>query len=302
MSRVIDLEVSLPRTLRSPQIHEISHGRPGTPFPEPLPRPAGYGFDNYDHVFRKSSGRKPSPAIEEDDGGMDRLVADMDRAGIAVGYLVGARNADIARIRRDYSGRFICFASLDPMDGMRAVREFERLVKEGGVGGLRVSSLYNCLPASDRRYYPLYAKCVELDVPVRIYTAMNYANDRPYDLGHPRHIDNVAVDFPELRIIAGLGGWPWINDMVGLLRRHPNLYCDTAAHRPRYLAQKGSGWEQFLQFGNTLLQDKIMTGLSRYLFDASFEELIAEYRNLPLKDSVVEKWLYGNAARFFRIG
>ena len=155
MSRVIDLEVSLPRTLRSPQIHEISHGRPGTPFPEPLPRPAGYGFDNYDHVFRKSSGRTPSPAIEEDDGGMDRLVADMDRAGIAVGYLVGARNANIARIRRDYSGRFICFASLDPMDGMRAVREFERLVKEGGVGGLRVSSLYNCLPASDRRHYPL---------------------------------------------------------------------------------------------------------------------------------------------------
>jgi predicted TIM-barrel fold metal-dependent hydrolase len=111
----------------------------------------------------------------------------------------------------------------------------------------------------------------------------------------------VAVDFPELRIVAGLGGWPWVNEMVGLLRRHPNLYCDTSAHRPRYLAQKGSGWEQFLQFGNTLLQNKIMTGLSRYLFATSFEDLIAEYRNLPLKDSVVEKWLYGNAARFFRL-
>jgi len=298
MSRVIDLEMNVPNFLRSPHGVEIDHGRPGTPFSESLPRPAGYGFENYERVFR-SSDRTAKP--DEDDGGLERLIADMDRANIVVGYLVGARNADLGSIKRQHPDRFICFATLNPMDGMRAVRELERLVKEDGVDGLRVNALYNCVPADDRRYYPLYAKCAELDVPVRIYTSMNYANDRPYDIGHPKHIDNVAVDFPELRIIAGLGGWPWVNDMVGLLRRHPNLYCDTAAHRPRYLAQKGSGWEQFLQFGNTLLQDKIMTGLSRYLFATSFEELIAEYRSLPLKDTVAEKWLYGNAARFFRL-
>ena len=91
---------------------------------------------------------------------------------------------------------------------------------------------------------------------------MNYATDRPYDLGHPRHLDQIAMDFPELRIVAGLSGWPWVNEMVALLRRHPNLYCDTASHRPRYFGVPGSGWEQFLQFGNTLLQDKIMVGLS----------------------------------------
>ena len=137
-------------------------------------------------------------------------------------------------------------------------------------------------------------------MPVRIYTSMNYANDRPYDLGHPRHLDNVAVDFPELRIVAGLSGWPWINDMVGLLRRHPNLYRDTAAHRPRHFATPGSGWDMFLQFGNTLLQDKIMVGLSRGIFGVPFEELIAEYDALPLKDCVKEKWFYRNALTFLR--
>ena len=101
--------------------------------------------------------------------------------------------------------------------------------------------------------------------------------------------------FPELRIVAGLSGWPWISDMVGLLRRHPNLYADTAAHRPRHFATPGSGWEQFLQFGNTLLQDKIMVGLSRGIFGVPFETLIGEYQELPLKDSVKEKWLYKNA-------
>ncbi|MQA97917.1 MAG: amidohydrolase family protein [Streptosporangiales bacterium] len=130
---------------------------------------------------------------------------------------------------------------------------------------------------------------------------MNYANDRPYDLGHPRHVDQVACDFPELRLVSVLGGWPWVNEMVASLRRHPNLYVDTAAHRPRHFGTKGSGWEQFLQFGNTLLQDKIMVGLSWFLLGDSFETLIDEYRALPLKDTVKEKWLYHNAARFFRV-
>ena len=84
-------------------------------------------------------------------------------------------------------------------------------------------------------------------------------------------------------MIAGLGGWPWINETVALLRRHPNLYADTASHRPRYFGQPGSGWEQFLQFGNTLLQDKIMVGLSWEAFGVPMETLVEEYASLPLK-------------------
>lgn len=299
MTRVIDMEIGLPRSEANPALEQVAHGRPGTPFPQPLSRPEGYGFENYGRVFRIRSAAEEQPAA--DDGGLDRLVQDMDRAHIRCGLLVGAENSATGRIHARHPGRFLTFVTFDPTDGMRAVREFERLVREEGANGLRLSALYNGVPANDRRYYPLYAKAVELDVPVRIYTAMNYANDRPYDLGHPRHLDDVAIDFPELRIVAGLAGWPWINDMVGLLRRHPNLYVDTAAHHPRYFAQPGSGWEMFMQYGNTLLQDKVMVGLSRYLLGTSFESLVADYQKLPLKDKVIEKWLYGNAAAFLRL-
>jgi uncharacterized protein len=301
MARVIDLEISLPKSEADPSIQEITNGRPGNPFPGSLPRPAGYGFDNYKHVFRQATNRKPASETQVD-GGTEQLVKDMDAAGIEAGLLVGARNDQIGEIHRKFPGRFFTLVTIDPNDGMRGVRELERLVRDEGAGGIRVSPLYTCIPANDKRYYPLYAKCVELDVPVRIYTSMSYANDRPYDLAHPRHLDDICIHFPELRVIAGLGGWPWITEMVGLLRRHPNLYADTAAHRPKYLAQEGSGWEQFLQFGNTLLQDKIMVGLSRYLFGCPFEELIQEYQSLPIKEKVMEKWLYGNAATFFRLG
>ena len=302
MPRVIDLECNLPPGVDDPTYREAIQGRPGNPVADRLDRPEGYGFDNYNRIFKGRAERAAPVDAGEGMRLVGQLVSDMDRAGIEVGILGGASNPTLARVAKAHPKRFISLVAMSPLDGMRGVREFERLVREEGVGGMRVVALYNMIPASDRRYYPLYAKCVELDVPVRVYTSMNYANDRPYDLGHPKHLDDVCIDFPELRIVAGLAGWPWTGDMVGLLRRHPNLYCDTAAHRPRHFSTPGSGWEQFMQFGNTLLQDKIMVGLSRGIFGVPFEELIGEYQDLPLKDSVKEKWLYKNAAAFFRLG
>jgi uncharacterized protein len=295
--RTIDLEGNLPGGNGRVAGMELS----GPPGPDRLPGPPGYGFSNYDTVFR---GEAAASAGAEDSlaDRAARMVALMDKAGVEKAVIATEANSMTADLIRMYPDRLIGFAHLSPYDGMRAVRELERLVKEEAIGGISVAALYDQVSPSDRRYYPLYAKCVELEIPVRIYTSMPYANDRPYDLAHPRHLDRVAIDFPELTIIAGLSGWPWVNDMVGLLRRHPNLYCDTAAHRPRHFATRGSGWEMFLQFGNTLLQDKIMIGLSWQLLGMSMEDVIAEYLDLPLKDSVREKWMYTNAVRVLGLG
>jgi predicted TIM-barrel fold metal-dependent hydrolase len=89
--------------------------------------------------------------------------------------------------------------------------------------------------------------------------------------------------------------------MVALVRRHPKLHLDTSAHRAKYLGQRGSGWEMLIQFGNTLIQDKVLVGLSAGLVGQTHETLIQEYLALPLKDTVKEKWLFGNAARIFGI-
>lgn len=302
--KVFDMETYLPGGRRdSPWGEEI--GPPGL---DRLPPLEGYGFANYGTIFHEDAGSGEALAREEDSGvgvsvseSADELIKMMDGAGVVAGVLPTGANVWTAEAIHRYPDRLLGLAHLSPYDGMRAVRELERLVREEGFTGLSVAALYDQVPAGDARYYPLYAKCVELGVPVRIYTAMTYANDRPYDLGHPRELDRIAIHFPELKIIAGLGGWPWISDMVGLLRRHPNLYCDTAAHRPKYFAKPGSGWEQFLQYGNTLLQDKVMAGLSWKLLGMPLDAIIQEYLDLPLKDSVKEKWLFGNAARFFNL-
>ena len=83
MSPVIDLECYAPESLKDADYHSVQRGRPGTPFPEPLDRPEGYGFANYEHVFTPPSSNEPA-----DDGGMEKLVADLDRAGIEAAAVV----------------------------------------------------------------------------------------------------------------------------------------------------------------------------------------------------------------------
>ena len=240
MRKIIDLECDLPPDENGkPRKLEAATHPPGYGDPERLEPLRGHGFSNYEQIFTSRTDGGPAPEPTKKHGmSLADFVALMDRAGVEVGVL-RAGNAIIADVLAQYPKRFIGLATISPHDGMRGVRELVRLVQDHGFGALRVSALYNMVPASDRRYYPLYAKCVELDIPVRIYTNMNYATDRPYDLGHPRHLDQIAMDFPELRIVAGLSGWPWVNEMVALLRRHPNLYADTASHRPRYFGVPG---------------------------------------------------------------
>jgi predicted TIM-barrel fold metal-dependent hydrolase len=182
---------------------------------------------------------------------------------------------------------------------MKAVRELERAVKELGLRCFYASPYRFGIRANDKKFYPLYAKAVELGIPVFIYTTMTYRTDFPMDVGRPLYVDEVAMDFPEMNIVAGLGGWPWVPEMVGVARRHRNVRISTAGHRPRYLAVPGSGWEMLMQFGNTLLQDQVVFASSWWTFALPIAQVVKETKALPLKEQVLEKWLGGNARRMF---
>ena len=297
MPRIIDMECSVPYGANA----AAKAAEPAEPEPAAASAPAqpGYGMANYGRIFRS----RREGADHRPEGDLDAYMKHIATLGIVRSVPFGLPNSETTELMRRFPGRFIGLARISIIEhkGMSGVRELERLVRDEGFCALGVSALVDCIPASDRRYYPLYTKAAELGIPVRIYSSMNYANDRPYDLGHPRHLDQVAMDFPELTIIGGLGGWPWVNEMVALVRRHPKLHLDTSAHRAKYLGQRGSGWEMLMQFGNTLIQDKVLVGLSAGLVSQPHETLIQEYLDLPLKDAVKEKWLYRNAARVFRL-
>lgn len=201
----------------------------------------------------------------------------------------------VAGLAERHPDRFVPFAGVDPLKGSDAPRELEHWVVERGFRGLSLRPFMIGLPAADRRYYPLYAKCVELQVPLSIHTSANWTTVSPSDLGHPRHIDTVAADFPELRIVMSHAGYPWVLEACLLAWKYPNVYLELAAHRPRYLATAGTGWEPLLRFGQTTIRDKVLFGTGWFLLGRPPAQILDEFRRLPLAEGVLELWLGANA-------
>jgi predicted TIM-barrel fold metal-dependent hydrolase len=235
----------------------------------------------------------------------DQFVKMLDEAGVeyaCIGTGSFASNEHTASLARKYKTKFIPWFRMSPREGMDGVRKLEQGVKELGFKGFVVSPFREKIYVNDKKYYPFYAKCVELGLPIRAHTSMNYATDRSMDLGRPVYLDEVACDFPELTIIAGLGGWPWVPELIGVARRHQNVYIDLAAHRPKYIKNPGSGFEMFLQFGNTVLQDRILFASSWMNLSIPMKQIIQETEELTRNEEVKKKWMYGNAARILEIG
>ena len=225
----------------------------------------------------------------------------LDEAGIEWGLTDIPEDEDAAAFLTQLPRRLFGMAVYNPFEGAKAVQDLEAAVLEKGLKAVYASPYRWGIKANDARFFPCYAKAVELDIPVFIYTAMNYRTDYPMDIGRPLYLDRVAVDFPGLRIVASCGGWPWVPELVGVARRHQNVYIDTSSHRPKYLAVPGSGFEMLMQFGNTLLQDRIVFASGSGDLGLPIGQIVKEMQALPLKDEVKEKWLYKNAQQLFRM-
>jgi predicted TIM-barrel fold metal-dependent hydrolase len=244
---------------------------------------------------------------------LEDVVGLIDAAGITRTLITGfdertsARkvfvpNALVAGIAERYPDRFIPFAGVDILQGMTALRELERLVRERGFRGLSLRPFMIGLPADDRHYYPFYAKCVELGIPLSIHTSANWSAQTINDLGHPRHLDPVARDFPELRIVLSHGGYPWVLEACLLAWKYPHVYLELAAHRPKYFGEPGTGWEPLMRFGQSTIADKVLFGTGWFLLGRAPNELVAEFRALPVKPAVMERWLSGNAETVLGLG
>lgn len=259
---------------------------------------------NYRRVYR-DSGDSPQrkPATEEtlrdylamyERLGARHVVVKAKDLETSFGYKVA--NEDVAAFCRKHGPRYVGFAGVDPHKGMAAIRELEHAVRTLGLRGLNIQGFENRIDIDDPRMYPLYAKCIELDIPLNLHTSVNFSVETAMDHGHPRKLDRVMVHFPELRVCASPPGFPWVHELVAVAWRHPNVSIGLVAVRPKYLAVANSGYEGLLQYGNSVLQDRIIFGSSYPALPV--ERCIREIEALPLKDGVKRKWLHDNAARF----
>lgn len=202
-------------------------------------------------------------------------------------------NDEVAALVRVRPDLFSGVASVDlahPMDG---VRELRRAVKQLGMKALRILPWLWNQPPNHRRYYPLYAECVELGIPFCLQVG-HTGPLAPSDPGRPiPYLDEVALDFPELVIVGGHIGYPWQNEMIALATKYENVYIDTSAYKPK-------------RFPPELVSFLRGHGRKKVLFGSNFPmilpgDCLAQVDELGLDAEARRAFLHDNAARVFRL-
>lgn len=184
--------------------------------------------------------------------------------------------------------------SMAPFDIMRALGQVEQCRRAGMIGVTAQPSFFHT-PIDDRRLYPIYAKAVELDLIVFLHTGINYGVTHPIRNDHPLMLDDVACDFPDLKLVACHSGWPWVAEMVAVARKHPNVYMEFGGLAPKYVGAEGTGWEVMRRFMNSVLSDQVLFGTDWPVISQT--RALAEWRDMGLKPQVLDQLLGGNAAR-----
>lgn len=267
----------------------------------------GSHMANYGRVYASTKEQVMSAADRE--AALASYLATYERTGAARVILKGrdlttsqgfrVANEDVAAFCREHGPRYVGLAGVDPHQGMKAIRDFEFAVRELGMVGLNLPCFELKLAINDPRMYPLYAKCIELGVPVVLHSGVNFSTTSPIRNSRPELLDDVMVHFPELTVIASPPGWPWIQELIAVAWRHRSVYIGLAAVRPKYLAVAGSGYEPLLQYGSTTLKHQVLFGSAFPLM--TVEQALQDLEALPLTDAVRRLWLHDNAARAFKL-
>ncbi|MBA7693177.1 hypothetical protein ES703_101753 [subsurface metagenome] len=227
-----------------------------------------------------------------EEAGVDRAILQAEHDGYSDYHTM---NDAAYRIAKAYPDKFPAyFMCLNPLVDEDMVKVLERGVKEQGFRGVNFQAWAVRVSSTDSRFWPVYAKCQELGLIVTIHSSINFSVDRVIDYSHPSHLDKIACDFPELVLVANHGGWPWVTEMMAVAWKHSNVYIELGAVSPKYIGTPGTGWEPLMRYGNTLLQDQVLFATDSML---SHKRCVEELKALPLKETVKEKWLGGNAAR-----
>lgn len=257
-----------------------------------------------DDEFKKQV--RVDPAIR---GGvtMPQYLKRMDRAGIERSLLIAVRAGDlnvrgsfelpyerVHEICERYPDRFSGLAGVDPFRGMQGLRDLEYSVKKLGFVGAHLYPHWFGLPPDHAKYYPYYAKCCELDIPIMMQIGHNlvYSRERRLpSVGRPICLDQVAIDFPELKLIGIHIGVPWTEEAISMAWKHENIYLAGDAYAPKH-------WpKSFVHYANTYGSHKVLFGTDWPVIDP--ERAVKEVDALGFRPESKQKLMRDNALAVF---
>jgi len=194
----------------------------------------------------------------------------------------------VAKAIAEAPDRLIGGAGYNPFRIDESLRRIETAVREWGFRYVYFHPMTFGVAPDDRRCYPLYAKCVELGVPVGFQVGHS-AEVLPSNVGRPMLVDDVAIDFPDLKINMSHTGWPWTGEFCSMIWRHPNVYGDISAYFPSTLDK-----ELVAFMDSSRGRDKILYGTNGF----DLARFKADFEGLPISDKTRERVLRRNALEF----
>jgi len=205
-------------------------------------------------------------------------------------------NDVVAEFAASHADIVIAFASIDPTRGPEAVREARRLVRSGAIRGLKLHPPLQQFFPNDPLAYPLYEVFAEAKRPVLFHTGHSgIGTGLPggggvrLKYGNPMHIDDVAVDFPELPIIMAHPSFPWQDEAISICLHKPTVYIDLSGWSPKYFSPT------LVQYANTLLKHKVLFGSDYPLITP--DRWLADFEKIGIRDEVRPLILKENAVR-----
>jgi len=207
----------------------------------------------------------------------------------------------IAKIVQKYPDVFIGFAGIDPWKGKFAIQELERAIKDLGLRGVgEFHPICQKFFPNDRQFYPLWEKCEEFGIPVSFHTGttgvgagMPGGGGYRIKYSKPIYIDDLAADFPNLKIITCHPSIPWLDEQLAVVTHKANVYMDLSGWHPRFFS------ENLINQMNFALQDKMMFGTDYPWITP--QKWLSAFNKLAIKEEVRSKILKENAIRILGI-
>jgi predicted TIM-barrel fold metal-dependent hydrolase len=222
------------------------------------------------------------------------VLHEMDRFGVERA-MIGCEGDVSRQALTDHPDRFIPSMSVDPNRGMDDIR---KMVENYERFGIKAATAFPAgyvpqVPINDRRFYPIYAKCCELDIPIFVCAGVPGPRIK-MACQHVELIDDVMYDFPDLTFVTRHGCEPWTDLAVKLMLKWPGLHYSTSAFAPKYYPR------QIIDYANTRGADKIIYA-GYFPMGLTLERIFRELPNVGFKDEVWPKFLRENAARVLKL-
>jgi hypothetical protein len=196
----------------------------------------------------------------------------------------------IAQWNKESGGKIVGGVGYNPLRIEESLKDVERAVKEYGFKYVWIHTGGFGLTANDRRYYPLYTKCLELGIPVCMQTGQS-AEPLPSEQMRPMYADEIAMNFPHLTLVLTHTGWPWVTEWISMVWRHPNVYGNIGAYMPSSLDPA------LVRFMDGPGREKVFWATNGLGFTRCKKEVL----ELPIRDATKKAVLRDNAMRVFKL-